>query len=115
MNGPAVPPEILPKHSYGPIAAAQNSADGPKWSLLFSWRCFQYTCMGSLMLAKNTTDGMKEPTTTPKMLPKHLYGPIIAAKRICQWSQRGLPLLLRDAADSLGWAHHCCQKFYQWP
>ena len=35
MNGPAVPPEILPKHSYGPIAAAQNSADGLKWSLLF--------------------------------------------------------------------------------
>ena len=47
--------------------------------------------MSPLLLTKIPLMAMNGPTDPPEMLPKHLYGPIIAAY-------------------ALIWAHRCCQK-----
>ena len=64
-----------------------------------------------------------------EILPMVSYGPIVAAEEYCWWSRIGPPILLRDAADSLEWAHRFSQamlpvvsygpivaaeEYYQW-
>ena len=123
MNGPTVRPEMLPKHSHRPILLPKELLMVTKRSNNSSERCCRYSgmgplllpkillmilngptvlseisrypCMSPLLLAKIPPTAMNGPTILPKMLPKHSYGPIVAAERTCRWSRRGPPILPR--------------------
>ena len=86
LNGPAVFSEMLLVSLHEPIVADKNITNGNEWvhrssqdvaeALVWACCCCQSACMG------------------PSLLPKHLYGPIVAAERTCQWPRGGsLPLL----------------------
>src|ERR1700761_3248988 len=81
--------------------------------LLLSLRCSWYPCMSLLLLPKIPPMAINGPTVRPKMLPKHSHRPILLPKELADGHEEAHQFF-QDAAKTLGWAHHCCRKFYQW-